>query len=338
MLRFEELREALVRAADLAQPSEPPVDDLLHRARRRYRRKQAVLPALAAACAIAVVVPVSLISRDEPPRTAKVPVEQASDPRVPDDGDRVRANGTLQMLSGGEARLCVESQAMISMAEDVACPAGVDLLGFVPPPDDGEPRTAGGERTTVEGVLRSGAIEVQSHKAEPIPILAVPDLGPEVPCPAPPGGWPEGNVPYQDTGPDYAGWRDFMARHADLMDQVMQLTASGGRSQVMTFLARNEAQRVQITGELVALFGADRVCSVISQVDLADATPVVDAFVEVASREPGDLYRAGPRFVDGLTRQVVDVAVYAVTPELAELQRQYPPGSVELHPFLVVVP
>lgn len=335
MLRPDELSEALGRAAELAGRTEPPVEDLVRRARRRYRRKHAALPALAAACVVAVAVPITLVLSDQdeapPPPPADAPVDPASDPRVPDEGDRVRATGTVQLLDGAPARLCVETgHGLSGLPPETPCPAGLDLLAF-------EPSAADGQRTTVEGVLRSGTIDVDRQSPEPAPTDTRPDFGPAVPCPAPPGGWPEGNVPYQDTGPDYAGWRDFKARHANLADRIFQLTANKGRSQVMTFLARDEAQRAQIHSELVALFGADRICSIVSPLDRTQGERLLQKVADAVTREPGSLASVTLRYEDGLTRQVVDVAVYAVTPELVKLQQQLPPGAVELHPFLVVV-
>jgi hypothetical protein len=50
------------------------------------------------------------------------------------------------------------------LSDGVPCPAGVDLVGL-------DPSAADGERTTVEGVLRSGAIDpalpVVDHDSPP---------------------------------------------------------------------------------------------------------------------------------------------------------------------------
>jgi hypothetical protein len=70
VLRPDDLPAALRELADDAGPCEPPVEQLLARARRRYRRRQAALPALASAAALAVAVPIGLISAAQPPAPA----------------------------------------------------------------------------------------------------------------------------------------------------------------------------------------------------------------------------------------------------------------------------
>lgn len=327
MLRPDELHDAMTQAAAGAGPAEPPVEQLLASARRRYRRKQLALPALAAASVVAIAVPFALAATSTPPAPrADTADTYANDPRIPDNGDLVQATGFLMAIGDAQPRLCAEPP--VSGSSMGPCRPGVNLIGLdIDVADEG--------RITVQGILNGDSIEV-TWQIEALPPTAEdPRPQPEVPCPAPPGGWPEGNVPYPSTGPDYEGWRAFLARHPkDVQDRVLQLPVDGGRGQVLTLLARDKQEQEAIGGELVELFGADRICTVISQVDPAQAEATQEAFLQLRDVQ---WRSAGSQYEEGYTRQVFVATVERITPSLLALADQYPDGAVQLDAFINTV-
>lgn len=318
------VQELLTRTAELVTVATPSGDALLRRAQRRRRRQQLLAPALAATAAALIVVPAALLAvsvRQESEPADQAP-DSAVDPRIPQLGESVFAQGVVADQLDGTVRLCPEFPAFPTER----CSGGVELRDLQ--------RTALQDgRTSVVGIWQGDAIAVTSETLPSGPRLT--GDGPQPPCAPPPGGWPPGNVPYDRTGPDFEGWRDFMARHGELGDRLLQLTVpSGDRTgQMLLLRAEDEAQRSELSAELIALFGPDRVCSVVAPDPGPEPEEISDAaFSNIDG--PAQVYWTRTVYPDGASRRVVEVFSRVVTSDLLELERRFGSEFVLLSPLV----
>ena len=339
MLRPDEFRDGMRQLADAAEPRSVPVDRIVARARRRYRTRQAVLPGVAAVCVLAVAAGVGVVagaagSRD--PQPAETPGDSTADPRVPQDGDTVRAFGSVLLRESGPARLCAEQAIVPQQPASEMC-AGVDVVG--PPLAVGPDGRAG-----VMGTWRSGTIEAREQFDPPPAFAFAPP--PEIPCPTPPGGWPTSVLKYHNNPPALEEWKRYLEGHPELNQRLLQLRAPGADT-VLVFLAADETERVRVAEEIGALVGRDHVCAIVSNVDPdrgrrlldelsglgADGNPLPDA---TGPRIGQEVVQAGLDYTPGLTDLILTVRSVTVTPELAAFEAEHP-GEVVLRPMVQVV-
>lgn len=327
MLQPEELGAGMRSLAESNDPPTVPVDMIVRRARRRYRVRQTLLPTAAAACVIAVAATVGILSgatgTDEA-QPALPPVDSANDPRVPQDGDTVRAAGTLQMREGEPPRLCADYAGGPPPPADVGC-IGVDLAGI----DLG---AVSDSRTGLVGTWRSGTIEVQDQFTPPP--APGPEPPPQVPCPAPPGGWPTSRLIYDDDDAAGEEWKRYLQANPEYNGRFMQLVDTGGGS-ILVFLAQDEAERVRVAEEVSALVGADHVCAIISDINL-DRQVLADEDVQRFFGPEGPVFEAVTFYSKDLTQQGVKVRSVTVTPELVAFEAERA-GQVRLEPMVEVI-
>lgn len=250
-----------------------------------------------------------------------------TDPRIPTEGSRVTATGRLQQVDGRPAQLCSQNQIF------PAIPRGPD---YVPPPCLGvdvegldTDRLSDGSATVV-GTLRGGAIVVEEQTA---PVEQPSSRGlPDVPCPTPAGGWPDGGAPYDDRSPDDAALGAFSEANPQLSGRILLLRPAADR-QVATVVVRDDAERMQVERALGPSF-AGRLCVVVSTEDVDLATRAQN---DLRFAETDGLISAGTQFGGADFRDVLYVEALQFTQDLLDLQADYPPGLVEVRPFLAVV-
>lgn len=327
MLQPEQLGAGMRSLAESNEPPTVPVDMIVKRARRRYKARQALLPTAAAACVIAVVATAGALSgvvgTDEA-QPALPAVDPANDPRIPQDGDTVRAVGTVWLPDGSRTRLCADYPGGQMPSRDAKC-AGVDVAGF----DSGAVIDG---RAGVVGTWRSGTIEIQEHfTPPPAPGL---DPGPKVPCPAPPGGWPTSRLIYDDSDAAGEQWKGYLQAHPEYNGRFMQIVDAGGGS-ILVFLAKDEAERGRVAEEVSALVGADHVCAIVSEVDISRPPAVTEDVQQLMGPQSGVL-GAMTFYSDDLTQQGVRVQSVTVTPELVALEAEHA-GKVRLEPMVEVI-
>lgn len=184
-----------------------------------------------------------------------------------------------------------------------------------------------GETTTAVGVLRAEMLFVE-RQLPPVPGRLA--ARPSVPCPEPPGGWAEGGAPFDDRSPDDAALNAYHARHPEMIGRVRLLRPTPDR-QVAAVLAKDEAERGQALAELGPSF-AGRLCVVVSTEDVTLARTAQND-----ERFQRGMMSSGVRLTDQL-RQVAHFQVWRVTESMVSALADYPPGMVELAPFLEVVP
>jgi hypothetical protein len=260
--------------------------------------------------------------------TSKADAAPARDPRVAMDGSRVAALGRVQEVDG-RVRLC--SPNMVE-------PAIGRPPGYVAPPcwagvwAEGLDTAAAGPTVRVTGVLRGDTLLVESQEN------AEPDHRawglPPVPCEPPPGGWPEGGAPHDDRSPDDAALIRFNEAHPDLAAQGRVLLLRPARDrQVIAVVVRDEAEKTAVEAELAADFG-DRKCVVVQ-----DGDPAVASQAQNDPRLTQErlMMSAGTQWLPGLRKKTAHANVVKITDLMVEAERDYPPGTLTLDPFLRVV-
>lgn len=251
------------------------------------------------------------------------------DARVPVDGSRVTAAGTVQHVDG-KVRLCslgVPSPPIGRPPGYVApaCWAGVWVEGL---------GSASALAVRVTGTLRGDVLVVESHAS--VELDAAWSLGgpPEVPCDAPPGGWPEGGEPHDDRSPDGAALTRFLDAHPGLAaaDRVMLLRPAPGR-QVAVVVVRDDAEKAAAEDSLRPEFGT-RVCVVIADegVDIA-----LRALHDPRLHDERLSISVGTRWNPGLRTRSVHARVVRVTELMVQAEAEYPSGTIVLLPFLRVL-
>lgn len=342
MLRPEKFDEGMRGLAEADEPRSVPVERILARARRRYRTRQAVLPAAAAACVVAVAATVALVSGAATGRDAQPAVtsrDSAPDPRVPQDGDTVRAVGSVLLRGdGAPSRLCADQAVIPQPPPWAECP-GVDVVGpSLAVRADG--------RAGVIGTWRSGTIEAQEQFAPPP--APVPAPQPEIPCSAPPGGRPTSRLNYDDSDAAAENWKRYLQDHPERNDRTLQIVDAGGGS-VLVFLAADETERVRVAEELGALVGLEYVCAIVSNVDPDGTRRLLDEISGLdtdGNSRPADetgprigldgVFSAGLVYSPDLTEQSLTIKSVTVTPELAFFEAEHQ-GRVVLSPMVQVV-
>ena len=258
-----------------------------------------------------------------PPRGAATPEPAAADPRLAVDGSRVTATGRREDV-GGRTRLC--SPLVLgwgrASGDEQPCSQGVEVEGL----------DASTGLLTVTGTLRGEVLVVE--RAEPVPVQPWSSGLPEVPCAPPPGGWPDGGAPYDDRSPDDAVMGRLATTYGDLSrDGRLMLLRPARDRQVVTVIARDEAERSRMQAVLEPHFGA-RTCVVVQDHDLDLSTRALhDHRLQTEGMQISGTTEFGP----GLRTRAAHVGVLRLTPLLLETQASYPPGVLVLEPFLRVV-
>jgi len=263
--------------------------------------------------------------QEQPSQTATEPEENVGDDGAPATGDRVTAVGTVRRVDGEPDRLCHPEQAYpaVALAPGQVLPClGIDLegLGELPP-----------DLVRITGTWTGSAVVVQEVGAgEP----AEGHSGlPEVPCPAPAGGWPEGGAPFDDRSPDDAAIVRYGEAHPELTStgRLMLLRPAPDR-QVVTVVARDEAERARVQAELAADFPG-RTCVVVQEHDVEAAMRVQD---DPRLTQERLLVTSAPQWGPGLHTRTAVARVLRLTPLLLQARRDAG-GLLELRPMLTVV-
>ena len=263
------------------------------------------------------------------PAEPSASASSARDPRVAVDGSRVTAAGRIQQVDG-RVRLC---------SPEMVAPAIGRPPGYVAPPCwagvwlEGIGAATAPAAVEVTGTLRGDVVVVQSQTA----VEGGSELGaglPEVPCEPPAGGWPDGGAPYDDRSPDDAALNRFHEAHPDLAasGRVLLLRPARDR-QVVTVVARDQAEKAAIEAELEPAFGV-RMCVVVQ-----DGDP------DVATRAQQDprlmqerlMMSAGTQWKPGLRTRSAYVNVVRITELMVKAEAEYPIGTLVLRPFLRVL-
>jgi hypothetical protein len=261
---------------------------------------------------------VRVVARAPAPAASAAPA--TLDPRIPVDGSRVRATGFRQDV-GGEVRLCSRHVLSWQVTSELPCAAGIAVQGL---------GAATGDLTVV-ATLRDEVLVVE--RTEPAPALPRSPGLPEVPCPTPPGGWPDGGAPYDERSPDERLLAAFTSAHPGLTDEhrVMMLRPARDR-QVVTVLVRDEAERAQVEAELARSFPG-RTCVLVEEQDLGLALRASSDHRLDTAGQLGE-FPWGPQ----LRSRSALMRVLRLTEPALAAQASYPPGVLVLEPFLEVVP
>jgi hypothetical protein len=258
------------------------------------------------------------------PQAAPPPEPAAADPRLPVDGSRVTATGRREDV-GGQTRLCSPFVLGWGRAsgDERPCRLGVEVQGL----------GAATGLLTVTGTLRGEVLLVE--RVEPAPEQSWSSGLPEVPCPPPPGGWPDGGAPYDDRSPDDAVMVDLATSYGGLStDGRLMLLRPARDRQVATVIARDEAERARMQAVLEPHFGA-RTCVVVQDHDLDLSTRALhDHRLQTEGLQISGTTEYGP----GLRTRAAHVGVLRLTPLLLQAQADHPDGVLVLKPFLEVVP
>lgn len=245
-------------------------------------------------------------------------------PGVPEQGDRVTAVGTVRRVEGEPDRLCHPDQAypaiLLPPGETLPC-LGIDLDGLAGL-SEGLARITGtwtGDAVAVEEV--GPGEPSQGHAGLP-----------EVPCPAPAGGWPDGGAPYDDRSPDDAAISRYGEAHPELSatGRLMLLRPAPDR-QVVTVVVRDEAERARVEAELAPDFPG-RTCVVVQEHDVEAASGVQD---DPRLTQESLMVSSSPEWGPGLRTRKAVALVLRLTPLLLEAERDAD-GLLELRPMLTV--
>ena len=182
--------------------------------------------------------------------------------------------------------------------------------------------------TTAVGRLRNDVLLVEQQSTPAISAPPLNSLG--IPCPEPSGGWPAGGVPFDDRSPDDAAVNSFHARHPEMIGRLHLLHPQSDR-QVLTVLVADAAEHQLTLAELGPAFDG-RLCIIGASEDVRLARTAQDD-----ERFRHGMMSAGVRLTDQW-RQVADIEIWRITDAMIDALADYPPGLVQLRPFIQALP
>ena len=273
-----------------------------------------LLPLVAAAAVVAVVVPVTLAAQRDP-------VEPQARGGAPAPSQLWTGTATLLQLSGGDVFLC--GGGVLTSLPPAGC-GGAVVRGLDPMTVDGAERYANGTITTpsvrLVGTWDGHALTVTqpAERRDPDPPAGQAGV-PEPSCPEPEGGWPFDRV-------DEAGWGRVQEYAAAQPDAGVARVDRSQRILTMPFtgdLDRHRADIAEIYDGPVCVEAVER-----SQRELR----------ATFARAESDLRARGLQMLTGDAggsgKPYVEISVVAVTPEeKAEIESTYD-GTLRLDSFL----
>jgi hypothetical protein len=283
-----------------------------------------------AACGVAAVPAPDGPMTSGPPTTAAA---DRYDRLVLGTGARLSASGRVVAVPRRAVRFCApvpepaDGHAGGQEPAPAGCDQGVDVQGV----DLSTLTRRRAKDGAVEGfatldlVYRGHGLASVVRQA-PYRVVEEPgDLPDRVPCPAPTGGWP---VRGRDENLDLTPFEAYADAHRGDLWYPALLRPS--RTQVVAY-ALTFTDPDPVAAALGPAYG-QRLCVVRSRFSQAQIDGAATAFTTLMDHGPVYVVGAGGLGPDA--QPVVDVELTAVTPEIAGLAAQQPPGLVRLQPWL----
>lgn len=344
--RLRALRDALPEppvTIDPAALDRTGVEVLTEPAPSRPRRTRwAVSVLVAAALVVGVVVAVQVVRGGPPgdrstPVGVVTPIPTATSPAelVVRDGDRVTGTGEVYAVPGQPVRFCAPAPVALSGGGSGAapsplneCPSGVTVTGVDLAALTGRETVGDAVRgtATLVGVYAGGTLAVQSQSPSVPPAPPGPGYSDDPPCPAPAGGWPQGQADANiDTGPLDA----FQAAHQDEVVGIATLRPSS--TQAVAYLLTS-GDAAAAADELRTHYGP-ALCVAHTDVTPAQLRAARSAFTALMppGDSPADIYTVSDYTIT--PPPAIGVGCVLVTPDVAARAAAFP-GLVQFDPWL----